>query len=257
MRPGLDEQHEVQSLHGGRGETVMDGVQSNQAIVWEEAELVPVEGAPTVVEQGEFDDVPGHQEKRSTVDEVRVGLAGGQSSSSKREESRRSLLNNVRVGKAGAGKWRSKRSTELQELRSTADHPNRDDGVIVEKRGRHKGRTCMRIPQDIEVHPWAASPDATALKNGRLHKVFKAARAVRRVNAKLAGFERGFIHESGIKDREWFRHLGVAPGKWLGYGATTFPALTEALDEKNSTLARAEAERLTKLVHDLARFLHL
>jgi hypothetical protein len=25
-----------------------------------------------------------------------------------------------------------------------------------------------------------------------------------------------FIHPAGIKDREWYRHLGVAPGKWLG-----------------------------------------
>ena len=47
-------------------------------------------------------------------------------------------------------------------------------------------------------------------------KFMRAAKRVRAVNAKLAGFERGFIHPDGIKDREWYRHLGVAPGKWLG-----------------------------------------
>ena len=47
-------------------------------------------------------------------------------------------------------------------------------------------------------------------------KLIKAAKAVRKINKKLASFERGFIHEGGIKDREWYRHLGVAPGKWLG-----------------------------------------
>ncbi len=44
----------------------------------------------------------------------------------------------------------------------------------------------------------------------------KAARRVSAANRKLIEFERGFIHEEGIKDREWYRHLGVAPGKWLG-----------------------------------------
>jgi N-acetylated-alpha-linked acidic dipeptidase len=47
-------------------------------------------------------------------------------------------------------------------------------------------------------------------------KFIKALMVVRKINQKLASFERGFIHEDGIKDREWYRHLGVAPGKWLG-----------------------------------------
>lgn len=94
-------------------------------------------------------------------------------------------------------------------------------------------------------------------KKGPLRRVFKAAQAVRRVNLKLSGFEAGFISERGIKDREWYRHLGVAPGKWLGYGATTFPALSEALDERNSTLAAAEAERLAELISNLVHFLKL
>lgn len=34
------------------------------------------------------------------------------------------------------------------------------------------------------------------------------------INKKLALFERGFLSDTGIKDREWYRHLGVAPGKW-------------------------------------------
>lgn len=50
-------------------------------------------------------------------------------------------------------------------------------------------------------------------------KLIEAAKAVRKINQKLASFERGFIHEAGIKDREWYRHLGVAPGKWLGMGS--------------------------------------
>ncbi|KAI0375808.1 Zn-dependent exopeptidase [Pilatotrama ljubarskyi] len=82
----------------------------------------------------------------------------------------------------------------------------------------------------------------------------KAVKRVREVNKKLTSFERGFIHEDGIKDREWYRNLDVAPGKWLGYGATTFPALTEAFTiEKNATMAQYEANRLQKLIEKLAR----
>ncbi len=47
-------------------------------------------------------------------------------------------------------------------------------------------------------------------------KFKKAVKRVRDVNQKLKAFERGFIHEDGIKDREWYRNLDVAPGKWLG-----------------------------------------
>ena len=106
-------------------------------------------------------------------------------------------------------------------------------------------------------------------------KFIKALEAVLKINQKLASFERGFIHEDGIKDREWYRHLGVAPGKWLGktslsvgvrfqksssfrsgYGATTLPALTEAITiEKNVTLANYEVMRLTERVEMIASVL--
>jgi N-acetylated-alpha-linked acidic dipeptidase len=49
-----------------------------------------------------------------------------------------------------------------------------------------------------------------------IREFIKAAKRVSRSNKKLMGFERGFIHENGIREREWYRHLGVAPGKWLG-----------------------------------------
>jgi N-acetylated-alpha-linked acidic dipeptidase len=49
----------------------------------------------------------------------------------------------------------------------------------------------------------------------------------------------------------------VAPGKWLGYGATTLPGLTEAITiDKNSTLAQVEAKRVQSLIHTLAKVIH-
>lgn len=48
------------------------------------------------------------------------------------------------------------------------------------------------------------------------HKLIKAVKRVQVVNKKLASFESGFISKEGIPEREWYKHLGVAPGKWLG-----------------------------------------
>jgi len=81
----------------------------------------------------------------------------------------------------------------------------------------------------------------------------KAVRRIRAVNKKLVGFEKGFISKDGIPDREWYKHLAIAPGKWLGYGATPLPALAEAIQyAKNATLAQSEVGRLTDLLDNLA-----
>jgi len=67
------------------------------------------------------------------------------------------------------------------------------------------------------------------------------------------GFERGFIDEAGLSGRGWYKHLGVAPGYWLGYGATTLPGITEAITlQKNATQAEYEAERLAARIEKMA-----
>ncbi|CAE6463636.1 unnamed protein product [Rhizoctonia solani] len=80
---------------------------------------------------------------------------------------------------------------------------------------------------------------------------------VRSINKKLSNFERGFTSEVGLPGRKWYRHLIVAPGKWVGYGAITFPSLTEAItDARDPILAAEQVERLTRLLHALAEFLN-
>ena len=97
---------------------------------------------------------------------------------------------------------------------------------------------------------------------------------VHAVNYKLIQFERGFISKEGIKDREWYKHLGVAPGKWLGelenarcvipnllmglfltgYGATTLPGITEAITmDRDADAAGREAERLRLCIDNLTQ----
>ncbi len=92
-------------------------------------------------------------------------------------------------------------------------------------------------------------------KHKKLRKdTLHALRRAHAVNTKLRSFERGLISKEGIKDREWFKHLGVAPGKWLGYGATTLPGLTEAIVfDKDKRVAEHEAKRLVGLVEKLIK----
>lgn len=59
-------------------------------------------------------------------------------------------------------------------------------------------------------------PEHKSIGNVPCWKLKEAVNRIRRINKLLSSFERGFISEGGIKDREWYRHLGVAPGKWLG-----------------------------------------
>lgn len=49
-----------------------------------------------------------------------------------------------------------------------------------------------------------------------LKRLKKLVKKVQVLNKKASAFEKGFISEAGIKDREWYKHLVVAPGKWLG-----------------------------------------
>ena len=63
-----------------------------------------------------------------------------------------------------------------------------------------------------------------------IKEFIKAAKRVQATNAKLVAFEKGFLHEDGIKDREWYRHLGVAPGKWLGMSFSFFQVSRSIVD---------------------------
>lgn len=49
------------------------------------------------------------------------------------------------------------------------------------------------------------------------------------VNHKYAHFQRGFISQGGLPDREFYKHAVTAPGLDTGYAAVTFPGITEGV----------------------------
>ncbi|OTA93840.1 hypothetical protein M434DRAFT_72309 [Hypoxylon sp. CO27-5] len=57
------------------------------------------------------------------------------------------------------------------------------------------------------------------------------------VNHKYRDFQRGFVSQGGLPNREFYRHLIFAPGLDTGYEAVTFPGITEAVEAGNESLA--------------------
>ncbi|PKI83410.1 glutamate carboxypeptidase II [Malassezia vespertilionis] len=80
-------------------------------------------------------------------------------------------------------------------------------------------------------------------------------RAVQEVNTKLKQFERIFLSEHGLEYRPWYRNLVVAPGRWLGYGATTFPGVTESITLDGGNGTAYEVKRLIAALYGAAHWL--
>jgi N-acetylated-alpha-linked acidic dipeptidase len=61
------------------------------------------------------------------------------------------------------------------------------------------------------------------------------------VNHKYRDFQRGFISQGGLPDRDFYKHVVTAPGLDTGYAAVTFPGITEGVQyaaDGNFTVAQ-------------------
>ncbi len=70
------------------------------------------------------------------------------------------------------------------------------------------------------------------------------AAAIRRVNEVLSSVERALLDPKGLPGRPWFRHMLIGPGLTTGYAPWPFPALQEAMDNKDAAMFAAEAGRV-------------
>jgi N-acetylated-alpha-linked acidic dipeptidase len=70
------------------------------------------------------------------------------------------------------------------------------------------------------------------------------AAAMRRVNDALIQIERAFLDAKGLPNRPWFRHMLIAPGLTTGYAPWPFPALQEAVENRDATMWAAEVKRV-------------
>jgi N-acetylated-alpha-linked acidic dipeptidase len=70
------------------------------------------------------------------------------------------------------------------------------------------------------------------------------AAAIRRVNDTLIQVERVFLDAKGLPGRPWFRHMLIAPGLTTGYAPWPFPALQQAVEERDAAMFAAESRRV-------------
>ncbi|KEY73638.1 hypothetical protein S7711_09679 [Stachybotrys chartarum IBT 7711] len=86
---------------------------------------------------------------------------------------------------------------------------------------------------------------ATEAKNlERLAVTINDSELMRVVNHKYRDFQRGFVSQGGLPDREYFKHAIFAPGLDTGYAAVTFPGITEGvqydrLDDAEDWISKA------------------
>jgi N-acetylated-alpha-linked acidic dipeptidase len=70
------------------------------------------------------------------------------------------------------------------------------------------------------------------------------AAARRRVNDALMQVERAFLDPKGLPNRPWFRHMLIAPGLTTGYAPWPFPALQEAVENRDAAMWASEVTRV-------------
>jgi N-acetylated-alpha-linked acidic dipeptidase len=74
------------------------------------------------------------------------------------------------------------------------------------------------------------------------------AAAMRRANDQLLQLERAFLDAKGLPNRPWFRHLLIAPGLTTGYAPWPFPALQQAVEEKDAAMFASELKRIVAVL---------
>ncbi|RUS31477.1 LOW QUALITY PROTEIN: hypothetical protein BC938DRAFT_477741 [Jimgerdemannia flammicorona] len=91
-------------------------------------------------------------------------------------------------------------------------------------------------------------------KHGR-HNSAKLERRLRKLNDRLAKFERGFIDPLGLEGRPWYKHVVFAPGLWAGYKAQTFPGIAEKIAEENWDEVADVERRVAGFVREAGRWM--
>ena len=74
------------------------------------------------------------------------------------------------------------------------------------------------------------------------------AAAIRRINDSLVQVERAFLDHKGLPNRPWFRHMLIAPGLTTGYAPWPFPALQQAIEERDAAMFATEAKRVVAAI---------
>lgn len=80
-------------------------------------------------------------------------------------------------------------------------------------------------------------------------------KSIDRLNDILAFTERQFIHEEGLPDRPWYKHVLQAPAYYLGYGAASFPGVAHAIEDGDFGQAQIQTDLAASKITQAAAYL--
>ncbi|HEV8188284.1 MAG TPA: M28 family metallopeptidase [Pyrinomonadaceae bacterium] len=76
-----------------------------------------------------------------------------------------------------------------------------------------------------------------------------------KINDAVIQAERQFIDARGLRGRAWYKHQIYAPGIYTGYAAQPLTDFRQALDDRNSTVAKESLERIVEAIKRVTRTL--
>lgn len=83
------------------------------------------------------------------------------------------------------------------------------------------------------------------------------AQMIRLINAKLRDYQRGFVSQGGLPNRQYYKNVVFAPGLDTGYAPVTFGGVTEAITfYKNVSMAEDWISRTAKAIERAAAVLN-
>lgn len=111
----------------------------------------------------------------------------------------------------------------------------------IEKQAERSGNKLDFIGLRAQLKQLSESDDKyDALLKSVVQKESLDPKQVKTLNAALMRTERVLTRLEGLPNRDWYKHQIYAPGFYTGYGVKTLPAIREAVDSKDWSLAQKE-----------------
>lgn len=104
----------------------------------------------------------------------------------------------------------------------------------------------------LDFGPLDAAVERFRAAARRIHDLqFGQAGAPARINSALRQTEEALLSPEGLPNRPWYKHTVFAPGEFTGYSAVEIPGVSEAIDARDPTRAKAQIAVLARAL-DLA-----
>lgn len=147
--------------------------------------------------------------------------------------------------------YKSEYSAHPHHLLLPSLHRLRDAIERLSQNIKHLTQRAMEFDKNAaRISDTLNSPDIPWYRKALI--LFKA----RRINTQYKLFDRAFLYNKGLDERNWFKHIVFAPGKWTGYSGDTLPGLSETIKIGDCHGALRWVNIVDSAVHKAQKVLH-